>query len=315
MSLSEAASLLPSFLLPPETDLSALPAAIDGAHYEDAVLVGGAAWGHGGVAEPSAASRHHPLSLAPCAYGRAESNYQLWATPGEGVGSAYAPGGLSKFNATDDARAVSDAMGWLYPHDVHAHTQTHAHAQKGSDDSFGQWGIASTSDTIWGGSRGDTSRRWGSMGTGLGLGSSNDDACELEVIAAARSLKQLLAMPYSDQRVSLAVHRVGETLLIDQPPPASQSWGAASAPDRGGSGVGQGMSSQPPPAAPSSFLNHQDRKPYVRSTTVDEPQATPAHAPRAQEAAGMCVYKGQEQLALCPLDVSSVSFRSTCLLT
>ena len=228
----------------------------------------------------------------------------MWATAGEGVGSAYAPGGLSKFNA-DDARAVSDAMGWRYPqhmmnaHDVHTHTHTHAHAQKGPGDSFGHWGVASTSDTIWGGSRGDTSRRWGSVGTGLGLGSSNDDGCELEVIAAARSLKQLLAMPYSDQRVSLAVHRVGETLLIDQPPPASQSWGPASAPDRGGSGVGHGFpASQPPPAACSSFLNHQDQTPYVQPTPADEPEATPPHAPPSEEAAGMCVVKCQEQRVL-----------------
>jgi hypothetical protein len=84
VTLSEAASLLPSFLLPPDTDLSALPAPASGTGdpwREDGALVGGgAAWGHVASAPaPVSASCLHPLSVTPSSYGRAESDYRMCA--------------------------------------------------------------------------------------------------------------------------------------------------------------------------------------------------------------------------------------------
>lgn len=84
LTLSEAASLLPSFLLPPDTDLAALPApaARTGDLWrEDGALVGGcAARGHvAGAPAPVSASRLHPLSVTPSSYGRAESDYRMCA--------------------------------------------------------------------------------------------------------------------------------------------------------------------------------------------------------------------------------------------
>ena len=248
MSLSEAAALLPSFLLPPETDLSALPGASPAADawHDDNTLVGGATWRHsdGPAAMPSSASSHlRPLSVAPSSCRRSGSDYQMCALLGGADGLAYGSGGLSQAYTSDDVRVVSDAMGWRYPQAWQASKQD---VHPGPDDAYMKWGHTSASGAaeglgMWGGSLGDTSRLWGCMGTGLG--GSTDDGCELEVIAGARSLKQLLSMPYSDQRVSLAVHRVGETLLIDQPPAAGQSWSGAGegAHDRQESGFGSAV--------------------------------------------------------------------------
>ncbi|EKX36468.1 hypothetical protein GUITHDRAFT_165742 [Guillardia theta CCMP2712] len=46
-------------------------------------------------------------------------------------------------------------------------------------------------------------------------GSFSQAEGDLEIIAQAGSMKQILSLPYSDDQVSLAVHRVGETLFID----------------------------------------------------------------------------------------------------
>ena len=232
VSLNEAAALLPSFLLPPQTDLSALPAApVCEWHEDGTALVGSAAWGHSGSNAPRSSSHLPPLFSTALSYsGRSQSEYQINA-------ARATPGGFLAGSA-DDVRVVSDAMGWRQPQHAHAHDM---HKSCSSDDAYVHWGRPSGADGVgmWGGLFGDASSIWGGMGQGMGGG--GEDGCELEVIAAARSLKQLLALPYSDQRVSLAVHRVGETLLIDQPPPATQSWGAGSK-ERRTNGTGGGMS-------------------------------------------------------------------------
>ena len=239
MTLSEAASLLPSFLLPPDTDLSALPAPAAGTgdpwHNNGALVGGGAAWGHvAGAPAPVSASCLHPVSVTPSSYGHVESDNRMCALFGDGAGAVYAAGGLCQAYSAEDVGVVSEAMGWRYPRSCPDDTFVNwdARAAPGASEEFGMWG------GLWS----ETSCLRGGMGpTNRGI---KDDSCDFEVIAAARSLKQLLAMPYSDQRVSLAVHRVGETLFIDQPPPAAnQSWCGreASAPgDRDGGGGGGG---------------------------------------------------------------------------
>jgi hypothetical protein len=265
VTLSEAASLLPSFLLPPETDLSALPAPADTDPWrEDGALVGGgAAWDHSvGTSAPVSASRLHPLSLTPSSYARAESDYRMCALFGDGAGVAYASGGLCQAYSAEDVGIVSEAMGWRYP-------------RCSADDTFVNWdtrGAPGSAEGVgmWGNLRKEASSLWGGMNNTYS--SSKDDGCDLEVIAGAPSLKQLLAMPYSDQRVSLAVHRVGETLFIDQPPPASQSWcsrGATDGGDRSDDAAGTGFDGAQPGESPSRHSEEQDH-PSV------EPPAGPA---------------------------------------
>jgi hypothetical protein len=68
----------------------------------------------------------------------------------------------------------------------------------------------------------------------LGLGGHGRQGCESEgsdadpaVIAPAANMKQILALPYSGERVSLAVHRVGGTLLLGAPPAAADLGGTS----------------------------------------------------------------------------------------
>ena len=193
VSLSEAAALLPSFLLPPETDISALPQPASPppvAQPERSFDNSGALW-------PTCAARVHALPLSkPTEYECAESEYQVgwgYAAPD----TSARQNGMER-EGRDDMSLISAAMGWENPHD-YTSSATHDVQHKSS----------------WGGEH--THVNW-NRGAGMGTG----EAGEVEVIAAACSLKQLLALPYSDHRVSLAVHRVGETLLIDQPPPVTQ---------------------------------------------------------------------------------------------
>lgn len=50
----------------------------------------------------------------------------------------------------------------------------------------------------------------------------------VDVVAAARNMKQVLSLPISTERISMAVHRVGGTLVLDgdvmlrPPPPRTQ---------------------------------------------------------------------------------------------
>ncbi|KAJ1484895.1 hypothetical protein T484DRAFT_1893456, partial [Baffinella frigidus] len=75
------------------------------------------------------------------------------------------------------------------------------------------------------------------LGGHRGGGDGGGMDSEVEVIAPAANLRQILALPYSDERVSLAVHRVGGTLLIGAPPQPANS------------GETLGRSSDPPPRA------------------------------------------------------------------
>ena len=54
------------------------------------------------------------------------------------------------------------------------------------------------------------------------------DLGDIEVVARADSVKSILSMPYSSSSISLAVHRVGGTLLIDNPPEHLRSHGNGS---------------------------------------------------------------------------------------
>ncbi|CAN8023584.1 unnamed protein product, partial [Ixodes persulcatus] len=39
---------------------------------------------------------------------------------------------------------------------------------------------------------------------------------EVDVISDAENIKKLLKMPYSNSHISMMVHRVGKTLLLDE---------------------------------------------------------------------------------------------------
>ena len=190
VSLNEAAALLPSVLLPPQTDLSALADAECSVQHGEGALVGGTTWGHSNAPTSASASSPFPLSLAPCSYGHPDSDYRMWSRLSPPTSPAYSSGGLNKGDAFDDVRAVGDAMGWRYPQ----HNTPDVHHKQAPDEAFVDWGRSSCAAApdevrgMWGGFRGDAAWRWESLWGSMGSdarGSGGDDKCELEVIAAA----------------------------------------------------------------------------------------------------------------------------------